>query len=131
MKISKTSKSIMQVIAILALVFAVAGAIYYRSLEMFPFVFGVALGAALNVGKLFLLERVVDKCVSMEKQAATNYIRLQYLLRFFLTGIVLAVSAVAPFINLWGTAAGILTLQIASFFAKRLPQEETVAKVES
>ena len=53
-------------------------------------------------------------------EKAPNYIRIQYLLRFVLTGGILILAALAPdyIINLWGAAAGIFTLQIAVVLTK-------------
>jgi len=73
-----------------ALLIIVIGVVYYRSLAALPFAFGVAITSGLNIIKLRMLEKTVHKVVHMDDQeAGKNMIRLQYLLRYFLTGVVL------------------------------------------
>ena len=68
----------------------IAGAIYYRSLAAIPFALGVIATSGLNILKLRMLEKTVQKVVNMDDQeAGKNVVRLQYLLRYFLTGVVL------------------------------------------
>lgn len=121
-KASDITIRMIRIIAITALVFAVLGAAFcvYRSLSPFPFILGTLLGAALTAVKLVMLERAIEKAVLMdEEKTAGNYIRLQYLFRLLLTGILLVLGALVPFISLWGVAAGLITLQIALFGVKR------------
>ena len=116
------------VLAILiSLLAIIAGSIaYYRSLAFLPFAFGAVLGAGLNVLKIKLILRSVDKAVAMEKRGGGNYIRLQLVFRLVLTGLVLGLSVAAPqsIINLYGTAAGLLTWQIAAWAIRMFPGKE-------
>jgi len=90
-----------------------------------PFALGVVLMAGLNIAKVHLIERTVRKTVEIEKAGTgKTYIRLQYLLRFGLTAIVLIVAALTDFIDIWGAAAGVLTFQIAAFSLKFMRLEE-------
>jgi len=87
--------------------------------EAFPFALGVVLTSVLNILKIFMLERTAKKIVEMtDPNAGKNYLRLQYLFRFFLTGAILLAAAVTPFINMLGAIAGVFTLQIAAFSLK-------------
>jgi len=87
---TKASKLMIRMVMIAALVIIVIGAVYYRSLAVLPFAFGVLITSGLNVIKLQMLEKTVQKVVHMEDQeAGKNLVRLQYLLRYFLTGVVL------------------------------------------
>ena len=119
MRLSDIAKRMIKVICIFLLLLIAASAAYYRSIAFLPFAAGASLGVALNVLKVILLDRAVSKAVRMEKERAGNYIRIQHFLRFLLTGGVLVAAALLPFISIWGAAAGICTLQIALFFAKR------------
>ena len=119
MRLSDIAKRMMRVIGVLLLLLVAASAVYYRSLDFLPFALGALLGVALNVAKILLLDRSVSRITHMEKEGAGNYIRFQHFFRFLLTGLVLLLAALVPFINIWGAAAGIFTLQIAVFFAKR------------
>jgi len=102
------------VIGIAALVMMIGGAIFYRSFEALPFALGVFLTSALNAGKLLMHERTVNKTIDMgDPKAGKNYVRLQFLIRYFLTAAVLVVAGLTPFISVWGALFGIFTLQIS------------------
>ncbi|MCL2031452.1 MAG: hypothetical protein FWG93_07885, partial [Oscillospiraceae bacterium] len=63
------------------------------------------------------LERAVARTVEMEEKQGVNYIRMQYFLRYLLTGAVLAAAAFAPdnILSLWGAIAGVVTLPLAVY----------------
>jgi hypothetical protein len=128
MRLSDIAKRMTTVIGVSLLLLISASAAYYRSFAFFPFALGALLGASLNVLKIMSLDRTVEKAMHMEKTAAENHVRFQHFLRFFLTGAILLLSALLPIINIWGTAAGICTLQIATFFSKHPSNKENAAK---
>ena len=79
-----------RMVLIAALAIIVAGAVFYRSLAAIPFAFGVLITSGLNIIKLRMLLRTIRKVVYMEDPAmGKNVVRLQYLLRYILTGAVL------------------------------------------
>jgi len=104
-------------------------ALFYRSWAFLPFAGGALLGAALSIAKIMWLDRTVKNAASMEAQHAGNYVRLQSLFRFLLTGLVLALPAVAiqwgasPGL-FWGAAAGVLVHQLAVYSLK-LPTKKS------
>ncbi|MCL2391416.1 MAG: hypothetical protein FWC66_02245 [Oscillospiraceae bacterium] len=133
MKLSHTGKYMILMIGLVALVFIIGGGVFYRSIQALYFAIGVIVTSALNVGKVFLLERTVRK--TMEKEdpnAGKNYVKLQYLFRYFITALVLVVVGIInvnvdpPFISVWGALAGVFTLQIAVIIVrhKKFAQEE-------
>ena len=86
------TKLMIRMVAIAALIIILIGIIYYRSLAAFPFALGVMVTSFLNIIKLRMLERTVWKIVQMDDQeAGKNVIRFQYLLRYFITGVVLVI----------------------------------------
>ena len=117
-ELSGIASKIKSAIVILLLLLIAASAAYYRSFAFAPFAFGALLGAGLNVVKIAMLERTVVKAVGMEKNDAGNYAHLQYFLRLLITALVLILSAILPFISIWGAVAGIFTMQPAMFYAK-------------
>ncbi|MCL2767712.1 MAG: hypothetical protein FWE49_03175 [Synergistaceae bacterium] len=117
-------KKMIKVIVISSLIIIAAGAVYYRSLSVLPFAVGVFLMAALNVFKIIMLGRTIERAISMEEKKAGSFIRFQHLLRFLLTGLVLVIAAKTPFISLWGAAAGIFTLQIAAYYVSFFERDE-------
>ena len=131
MNLSLPSRKMISVICISALVIITGGAIAYHSIEAVYFALGVILTSALNVLKILLLERTVKKVSDMEEpDSGKNYVRFQYLLRYFLTGLVLLAAGLVsvysdpPFINIWGALAGVFTLQIAVISVRSMKLEE-------
>jgi len=118
MKLSYLAKRMIFTILIIALVCILGSAIYYRSLDFIPFLLGVILGSVVSIAKVFLLERAVDKALSMEQKRAGNYVSIQHLLRLMLSGVVLFLGAIVPQISLWGVAAGIFAFQLAVYNVK-------------
>ena len=120
MELSKTAKWMIFFVGASALVFIIIGAAVYRSVDALYFAIGVVLTSSLNVAKVWLLERTVQKTLEMDDPSAgKNYVRFNFLLRYVLTGLVLAAAGMIsvyvepPFINIWGAIAGIFTLQIS------------------
>lgn len=118
MQLADLSKKVTLTICILAPVLIAASAIYYRSLDCLPFIWGVLLGAAVSVAKVFLLKGAINRVVDMEQKAASAYVQLQHLLRLFLTAAVLVLAALVPAISLWGAIAGIMTYQIGIYLIR-------------
>lgn len=124
-KLSQPSKKMIMFIGVVALVFIAGGAIFYRSLEALYFACGVILLSALNVLKVFLLERVAQKTLDMEDaNNAKVYIRFQYILRYFLTAAFLLAAALIPFISVWGAIFGVFTLQISVMIVRSMKIEQ-------
>ena len=90
----RASKLMKKMILISALLIIIIGIIFYlidgRPFAALPFALGVLVTATLNIIKMRMLERTVHKVVYMDDQdAGKNVVRLQYLLRYLLTGVVL------------------------------------------
>ena len=116
MNISAISKRMMLVISLSSIVLLIAAIAYYRSMAFVPFALGLLIGSGFNVWKVIALENTLQKAVLQQKSA--NYIQIHVFIRFILTGLLLVLSAVVPFISLYGCAAGIMTYQIAAFSIK-------------
>lgn len=115
MKLTNIAKRMIMTILIIALIGIGVSILYYRSLEFLPFLWGVILGSAASIVKVFLLERAVNQALSMEKKRAGNYVGLQHILRLALSGAVLVIGALVPQINLWGVVVGIIAYQLAIY----------------
>lgn len=118
MKLTNLAKRMIITILIIALICVLGSVIYYRSLGFLPFLIGAVLGSAVSIVKVFLLERAVNKALELEQKKAGQYVSVQHWLRMLLSGVVLFLGAVVPWINLWGVVAGILAFQIATFSVK-------------
>jgi len=86
----KPTGIMIKMIIVSAIVIVAIGAVAYRSFAVIPFALGVFASAGLNILKLRMLERTVQKVINMENQeTGKNLVRLQYHLRYILTGVVL------------------------------------------
>ena len=97
MELSKPSKLIVRMIVFTALVIIVIGIVYYRSFAALPFALGVTVTSILNIMKVRMLERTVRKVADMDEgdqEIGKNTVRFNYLLRYFITGVVLAAIGV-------------------------------------
>jgi len=92
MELSKPSKLLIRMIGVAALFIILIGIIYYRSFAALPFALGVLILSGLNALKVRMLESTVQKVTGMstgEEEMGKNIVRFRYLLRYFLTGVVL------------------------------------------
>ena len=121
LSLSTGAKRMIALIAGQCLVIIAGSAVYFRGAGFLPFAYGVLLACALNCGKVLLIERTVKRAAQGSLGAWGG---TQYLVRFLLTGAVLVLAAVIPFINLWGAAAGVLTYQVALFSMRRGTRED-------
>jgi len=84
------SRIMTKMIIVAALIIIAIGAVYYRSFAVIPFALGVIITLSLNIIKIRMLEKTVQKVLEMDDpEAGKNVVRFQYLIRYFLTGIVL------------------------------------------
>ncbi len=118
MKLSDLAKKIIVAIIIISLICVLISLFYYRSASSLPFVFGVALGAAASITKVFLLERAIDRALKMEQKQAGLYVSAQHILRLLITGVVLLIGALVPAVSIWGVVAGVFSYQIAIYGVK-------------
>jgi len=121
-KLSRTAVTMLIAIAGLFGALLLAGELViflaYRFEGPLPFGIGLLLGCALSAAKVVLLEKALSKAVDMEAEKAKNYARLQMVLRYGLT-LLVVLSAVLfrQAVGLFGIIAGLLTLQLASYIA--------------
>ena len=121
-KLSDTSKRLVKVMLAICLIAFGCGIIVtgiWFPDEIFKFAYGVLFGCIFAVLKLILLERSLNKSVNMPEGQAQNYIRLHYMLRYFLTGVVLAVAAVRGISALIGVVICLFSLRPAIFIVNR------------
>lgn len=134
MKISDLAKRVIIAVLIMALIAVVISVIYYRSLAFLPFLYGVLLGTAASVLRILLLERAIEKALTMDKKKVGTYISLQHLLRLGIAAAALVIGALVPWINLWGAVTGVLIYQAALYIARvrtgKLEDKVTEAELE-
>ena len=125
MRFSANTKKMSVAILLAALAVSVIGAVYFlissRFLSILLFFFGVLLTSCLNIYKIILLERSVNKAINNELKSVKNHMRVQALLKLFLTGVILVAAVKLPIGDLalfWGAVFGVFTLSIAGYGLK-------------
>lgn len=88
----------------------------------------VIFGTIISIFRINLIENTMSRSVEMGQEGAKNYARLQYLLRYFITGVALFVAAIAPYLDLIMTFVCIITLQPASYLVGLSIKNEDVKK---
>ena len=136
MKLSGAAKRMITVISISFVFLAVGGFIahiaYFSLFLPLPFAVGAFLGCTTSALKVVMLDLNATKALQMDAVDAKNYIGLWVFGRFILTGAVLALAAINQYVSLWGTAAGILTLQVAAISMRNyVDSDEHPQKVEN
>lgn len=129
---SQMVKRMIIVIAISSAVIMAGGVAFYRSSSAILFILGVAAMGLVNIAKVFLIERTVNATMShVESKDGRNYVRLQYIMRFFLTGVVLVgiiliTRHTEDFAAVIGAIIGVFSLQIAAISLKFMKFDDDV-----
>ena len=111
------------VIVFLSVIVSLVGLAFFASRGQaeaaLPFAIGVAAAMIINIAKVYLLKRAVNKAVTREAIAAKFYLQGQYFLRLMLTlaGLLLVgyLHNATEFVNLFGMVFGIFTFTIAAY----------------
>jgi len=126
MGLSKTAKIMIVSTAVICLVFFAAGLIVIGFVEAAaefekpaPFSAGIALGCAVSVVKIILLEKSIKLTIDMgEKSKAAPVGGLLYIARFAMTGAALVAAFVFPgAFGRLGTVLGIVSMKLAAYTA--------------
>jgi len=130
-RLSRTARiMIAWVVAICIVSLAVGLAVirwYYRFEESIPFMIGIALGCAHSVVKVALMEKSLLRTIEMEKDGASDMGRMHFYGRYLLTGAVFVVVILSnDAIGMFGTIAGVLSLQIAAYITNSILRNKTV-----
>ena len=76
---------------------------------------GLIFGAAIGLLNFYELELTLSKSVKMSPGNATQYASLKYFARFLITAIVLFVAIRSPYLNVLGTAFGLVSIKFVVF----------------
>ena len=84
--------------------------------ELGSFWIGMVAGTACSIVKIYMLDATIEKALQMDKKQASLYTNLQYILRYTLTGLVLAIVAItlSP-VGILGAGLGLFTMKLAVF----------------
>lgn len=98
------------------------------------YTFGIIIGGAATVVKVFMMENTMEKAVLKQPHEATNYVRAQFMLRYIITFLVLFIGVYTPYISLIGLGIGVFSLKPAAYIQGLLeppvPQDGSVEFLE-
>jgi len=77
-----------------------------------PLVLGYIFGTSIGILGFKLLELTINKAVIMPPKKASYYAMSQYLIRYFIYGIVLTIAALADYLNFVTAVIGLLMIKI-------------------
>lgn len=76
---------------------------------------GIVLGTVASLGKVYMLERTLDKAVDMDPKNANNYTRANYTMRLVVSVVIVVLACIVEQINVVGVLIGLLLVQPAAY----------------
>ena len=128
--VSETSRNVLKSIAAISLMFLGIGILVilflFEGRSLYSYCAGVVFGALFTCLKFILLERTLNRSADMPSKNAQNYVRLHYMLRYFLTGAALIVCALRSPACLLGFVLGLFSLRPAVYLAAKKIKDENI-----
>lgn len=77
------------------------------------FALGVLFGGAYSVLNFRLMQLTFDKAMKMPSARAQKYVQTRYFLRYLITGVVIYVAIINPWVNIIGVLLGLVAVKIS------------------
>ncbi len=97
---------------LMALLLILAGVSFFVFKDPFPIIYGLFFGATISYLNFRLLRLSITKAVKMGQGKIMPYMVSSYMLRYLITGIVLAIAIVAPYLDFLATALGFFLIKL-------------------
>ena len=107
-------KKLIKAVILVSILMMVGSIAFFRSFYAIGFVLGIGISLGLNIIKILWLRHSANRAVNMTPGAGGAFIAIQYLLRFGLTGLVLAATHFLPVVDMFGAILGILAMPFAN-----------------
>ncbi len=108
--IKQTQKEIIRQVVIFNIVVGIIGSIFLR--PIIPLWMGLIFGTLISLLNFRLLYLTINRAVTMAPGKAQKFTTMRYMIRYFLTAIVILVSLRSPDINTLGTVIGLLMIKL-------------------
>lgn len=112
MNLSQTGNKL--ILAVIALAILVCG-ISMVFFDNISFCGGVIFSTVFVIVKLIITEKSIQHSLNLDPKGAEAYMKAQYAIRYFLTGMILIAAALIEPINLYGAIVGVLLAQPAGY----------------
>ncbi|MBU4542121.1 MAG: ATP synthase subunit I [Firmicutes bacterium] len=77
------------------------------------FVLGVLFGGAYSILNFRFMQLTFDKAMKIPSARAQKYVQTRYFLRYLLTGVVIYVAIINPWLNIVGVILGLVAVKIS------------------
>ncbi|MDO9493588.1 ATP synthase subunit I [Acetobacterium sp.] len=77
------------------------------------FALGVIFGGAYSILNFRLMQLTFDKAMKMPSARAQKYVQTRYFLRYLITGVVIYVAIINPWVNIIGVLLGLVAVKIS------------------
>ncbi|MGV8906647.1 MAG: ATP synthase subunit I [Acetobacterium sp.] len=77
------------------------------------FMLGVLFGGIYSILNFRLMQLTFDKAMKMPSAKAQKYVQTRYYLRFLVTGVVIYVAIVNPWLNIIGVILGLVAVKLS------------------
>jgi len=87
------------------------------------FIFGVIYGGVYSILNFRVMQLNFEKAIKMPSAGAQKYIQTRYFLRFLISGVVIYVAVINPWLNIIGVLLGLSAVKISVLINKVLLKE--------
>lgn len=108
--LENTGYKIVKRVAILTLI--ISGIILIFIPDPKPYVLGLIFGSIINVLNFRLMSLTLAKSMNMPQSKIMPYIMANYMARYFIYGVVLAIAAIADYLNFYTVVMGFFMVKI-------------------
>ncbi|MBM7561296.1 hypothetical protein JOC49_000816 [Fusibacter tunisiensis] len=100
---------LIKIMGVFDLVLVGIGLLFFK--EPWAFIIGVVFGSAIAALNFLQLGNTLTRAVTLPPKQAQAYTTTQYFIRFLISGVVIALSIKAPYINVLGTVLGLVSIK--------------------
>ncbi len=95
------------------------------------FAVGVFFGGFYSILNFRLMQLTFNKAMKMPSVRAQKYVQTRYFLRYLLTGVVIYVAIINPWVNIVGVLLGLFAVKISVLLNATLPKKNTKKNVST
>jgi len=95
----------------------------FTTAEPIKYMLGVFFGGLYSILSFRLLKLDIEKAIKMPSAKAQSYFQTRYFLRFLITGVVIYVALINPWLNIIGVLLGLLAVKLSVYLNEFLSKK--------
>lgn len=95
----------------------------FMTAEPVKYILGVFFGGLYSILNFRLLQLTCNKAIKMPPGKASNYIQARYFLRYLITGVVIYVAIINPFVNVIAVFLGLIAVRLSIYLNEILSKK--------